>query len=96
MTACTVLVDDGNPCGESPVWDAPQVGCTGPTAAGRFFGYDWRTRERSVVLRDFVVNGAALNDDGGFTFINGSGVWHWDGRARRSRSWRRAARTLCS
>ena len=39
-----------------------------------------RTRARSVVLRDFVVNGAALNDEGGFTFVNGAGVWQWDGR----------------
>jgi len=80
MTACTVLVDDGNPCGESPVWDAATGRLYWTDSAGRFFGYDWSARERSVVLRDFVVNGAALHDDGGFTFINGTGVWHWDGR----------------
>lgn len=79
MTECTVVVDDGNPCGESPVWDVSTGRLYWTDTAGRFFDYDWRTRARSVVLRDFVVNGAALNDDGGFTFINASGVWHWDG-----------------
>ena len=79
MTACTTVVDDGNPCGESPVWDVTTARLYWTDTAGRFFSYDWRTKERSIVLRDFVVNGAALNEGGGFTFINASGVWHWDG-----------------
>jgi sugar lactone lactonase YvrE len=79
MTLCTTVVDDGNPCGESQVWDVTTGRLYWTDTAGRFFSYDWRTRERAIVLRDFVVNGAALNEDGGFTFINGSGVWQWDG-----------------
>ena len=79
MTECTAIVDDGNPCGESPVWDVTTGRLYWTDTAGRFFSYDWRTRERVIVLRDFVVNGAALNEGGGFTFINGNGVWHWDG-----------------
>lgn len=79
MTACTAVVDDGNPCGESPVWDATAGRLYWTDTAGQFFSYDWRTRERATVLRDFVVNGAALNGGGGFTFINGNGVWQWDG-----------------
>ena len=80
MTACTVLVDDGNPCGESPIWDVATGRLYWTDCAGRLFAYDWSVRERSVVLRDFVVNGAALHDEGGFTFVNGAGVWQWDGR----------------
>ena len=80
MTACIVLVDDGNPCGESPIWDTVAGRVDRTDSAGRFFSYDWSTRERVVELCDFVVNGAALHEDGGFTFINGTGVWHWDGR----------------
>jgi D-xylonolactonase len=82
MAGCTVVVDDGNPCGESPVWDATTGRLFWTDTAGRFFSLDWRTRERAIVLHDFVVNGAALNEAGGFTLINGNGVWHWDGTGR--------------
>lgn len=77
--ACSVLVDDGNPCGESPLWDAAARRIYWTDSAGRFFSYDWESRERTVLLRDFVVTGCALDEDGGFVLINGTGVWHWDG-----------------
>ena len=87
MTECTVLVDDGNPCGESPIWDV---------ATGRLYWTDCAGGSstmtgvpgRFVVLRDFVVNGAALNDEGGFTFINGAASGNGTVATRRNRSCR--------
>jgi len=79
MSTCSLIIDDGNICGESPLWDATQqklywtdnVGC-------KFYGYDWKTKQRQTLLVDFEVNGCALDQSGGFTFINNSGVWFWN------------------
>ncbi len=76
----TVLVDDGNLCGESPLWD-PQgnqlywVDCL----SSKFFCYDWTRKEREILLTDFEVTGCAINQSGGFVFVNNSGVWLWNG-----------------
>ncbi len=82
MSGCAILIDDGNVCGESPIWDARRQQVFWTDCAGSIFSYDWRTRTRSVVLRDHVVTGLALRESGGFTFINAAGVWEWDGTAR--------------
>jgi D-xylonolactonase len=79
MNSCSVVVNDGNPCGESPVWDVSARSLYWTDSAGRFFSYDWDTKARAVLLHDFMIAGCALNDDGGLVLINGSGVWHWDG-----------------
>jgi sugar lactone lactonase YvrE len=81
MFACSMLIDDGNLCGESPIWDATRqklywTDCVG----GKFYSYDWQLKTRSLLLDGFEVNGCALNHRGGFTFINNSGVWSWNWR----------------
>jgi D-xylonolactonase len=78
VRACTVLVDDGNACGESPLWDPKTGRLYWTDTAGRLFAYEWRTRTRAVVLDGFVVSGCALHQDGGLTLISSAGVWHWD------------------
>ena len=80
MTTCDVLADDGNLCGEGPLWDAQQaqlywVDCL----SCKFFCYQWATKKREILLTDFEVNGCALNQGGGFVFSNNSGVWLWSG-----------------
>jgi sugar lactone lactonase YvrE len=80
MADCMVLIDDGNLCGEAPIWDAEQnklywTDCSG----SKFFSYDWATQKREVILEGFEINGCALNQPGGFIFSNNSGVWVWDG-----------------
>jgi D-xylonolactonase len=81
MNSWSVLVDDGNPCGESPMWDLSTRRLYWTDSAGSFFSYDWDSKARDVLLHDFAVTGCALNDDRGLVLINGSGVWHWDGAA---------------
>ena len=76
MSVCT-LIDDGNPCGEGPLWDATEQKLYWTDCAGRFYRYDWKTRQREIVLQNFEISGCALDQSGGFTFINSSGVWFW-------------------
>jgi sugar lactone lactonase YvrE len=78
VSTCSVLIDDGNPCGESPVWDAAHQTLYWTDCAGKFFSYEWRSKTRAILFHDFVVTGCALDHGGGFSFINGSGVWYWD------------------
>lgn len=75
---CTVLADDGNLCGESPLWDVQRkhlywVDCL----SAKLFRYDWATGQRKTVLDSFEVNGCALNRPGGMVLVNNSGVWLW-------------------
>lgn len=81
MSVCA-LVDDRNACGESPLWDATQQTLYWTDCAGKFYSYDWKTKLREILLHDFEVNGCALDQSGGFTFINNAGVWFWNKRGR--------------
>ena len=72
------LIDDGNHCGEAPLWDATQQILYWTDCAGKFFSYDWKTRSRDVVLENFEVTGCALDQSGGLTLVNNSGVWSWN------------------
>jgi D-xylonolactonase len=83
MTVCT-LIDDGNPCGEGPIWDATQQCLYWTDCSGKFFRYDWKTRQREIALNNFEVTGCALDHSGGFTFINSGGVWFWNRRDKPS------------
>ena len=52
MPSCSVVIDDGNLCGEAPLWDASQqklywtdcIGC-------KFYTYDWKSKRREVLWR---------------------------------------------
>jgi sugar lactone lactonase YvrE len=80
MTGIEVLVDDGNLCGEGPLWDAQSSRLYWvDILSSKLFCYDWATRKRVILLEEFEANGCALNNDGGFVFSNPSGVWLWSG-----------------
>ena len=74
----SALIDDGNPCGEAPLWDATQQKLYWTDNAGKFYSYDWKTRRREVMLEEFEVTGCAFDQSGGLTFVNNSGVWSWN------------------
>ena len=79
MSICSILTDDGNLCGESPLWDATAQKLYWTDAAGgKFYSYDWNARRRDLILEGFEVTGCALDHSGGLTFINNSGVWSWN------------------
>jgi sugar lactone lactonase YvrE len=77
MSVCT-LVDDRNPCGEAPIWDATQQCLYWTDCAGKFYRYDWNTRRRDIIMENFEITGCALDNSGGFTLINSGGVWFWN------------------
>jgi sugar lactone lactonase YvrE len=73
------LVDDGNCCGEAPLWDVEQQRLYWTDITGRnFYSYDWSSRRRHVILQGFEVSGCALDSSGALIFVNGTGIWWWD------------------
>jgi sugar lactone lactonase YvrE len=74
----TTLADDGNLCGEAPLWDATRqrlywtdiVGC-------KFYALDLHSRRKHVLLENFEVCGCAFNGCEGLILANSSGVWIW-------------------
>jgi sugar lactone lactonase YvrE len=79
MASCSIVMDDGNLCGEAPMWDAAQQKLYWTDCVGRkFYAYDWNSARKEVMLDNFEVNGCALDQSGGFTFTNNSGVWFWN------------------
>jgi sugar lactone lactonase YvrE len=76
--AVSILADDGNLCGEAPLWDATRqtlywtdiVGC-------KFYALDLHSRRKRVLLENFEVCGCAFDGCNGFTLANSSGVWIW-------------------
>lgn len=71
------LIDDGNPCGEGPIWDETQQQLYWTDCAGRFYSYDWKSGQREIALENFEVTGCAFDHADGFTFVNSGGVWFW-------------------
>src|SRR5690348_2491533 len=83
MSSCLVVVDDGNLCGEAPLWDTTQQKLYWTDCAGcRFYSYEWKAKQKELILDGFEVNGCALDRSGGFVFSSSSGVWFWDKKAK--------------
>jgi sugar lactone lactonase YvrE len=83
MSVCSFLIDDGNLCGEAPLWDAAEESVYWTDCGARkFYRFDWRSKKRELVLDDFEVNGCALDQSGGLVFVNNSGVWLWSKKDR--------------
>jgi len=75
---CSALFDDGNLCGESPLWDVARQKLYWTDAAGRkLYSCDLQSKRKNVVLDGFEVNGCALDESGGLILINNAGVWLW-------------------
>jgi sugar lactone lactonase YvrE len=83
MSALTIIADDGNLCGEGPIWHAKTqqlywTDCTGL----KVYRYSWQSKTRECVKEGLEVNGIALDQGGGFVVTNNFGVWKWDGGTR--------------
>jgi D-xylonolactonase len=81
MPELKVIADYGDLCGESPVWDPDARSLYWIDNVGlRVYRYDWDLNKHQIVKQDIEINGCALNASGGFTVVNNSGIWLWDGR----------------
>jgi len=71
-----LLVDGGDRCGESPIWDfrARRLLWTDIPAD---VVYEWRDGKKSVVHRGTNVSTIALARDGGLVFGGAGGLWKW-------------------
>lgn len=75
----STITDDGNLCGEGPLWDGGSQSLYWTDAADRkLFRYDWHTLRRSTVLEGFEVNSFSLDESGGLVLANQGGVWFWN------------------
>lgn len=73
-----MIADDGNLCGEGPLWDEPEQALYWTDITGRkFFRYLWRERRREQVSDGFQVGGFSRQEDGGFVVTNNDGIWLW-------------------
>ena len=83
MAMLEIIADDGNLCGEGPIWDSENNQLYWTDCAGlRFYRYDWHIEKRYLVKENVEVNGCALNQFGAFVVTNNSGIWLWDGGDR--------------
>ncbi len=80
MSALTVIADEGNLCGEGPIWDAEQQRLYWTDCIGlKFFQFDWRAKTHDLLKEGLEINGFARTQTGGFVVTNNSGIWLWDG-----------------
>ena len=75
-----VIADYQDLCGECPVWDPLTSSLYWTDNTGnRFYYYQPATGVHKILKESFQVCGFRMNAGGGFTLINHSGVWLWDG-----------------
>jgi sugar lactone lactonase YvrE len=73
-----IIADDGNLCGEGPLWDEREEALYWTDITGRkLFRYLWRERRRELVSEGFQVSGFSRQEDGGFLVTNNDGIWLW-------------------
>lgn len=73
------LLDEGNLCGEAPIWDAQlQTFYWTDITLRRFYSYDWNSYTLKTILDGFEVSGCAIDESGALIFVNHAGVWSWD------------------
>lgn len=71
-----VVVDRGDPCGESPIWD-PRCQVLYWTDGRKLQSYSPATGRYELLKPGVEINGIALHEDGGFIITNSEGVWKW-------------------
>lgn len=80
MGEMTVIADNGDLCGEGPVWDADTNTLFWTDCVGlRFYAFHERSGKHEILKQGLEINGYALNQSGGFAIANNSGIWLWDG-----------------
>ncbi|HJS98184.1 MAG TPA: SMP-30/gluconolactonase/LRE family protein [Terriglobales bacterium] len=73
-----VVADYGNLCGEGPLWDdQKQILYWTDIDGKKFYRLLWKEHRHELVHDGFQVNGACLQQNGGFLVTNSSGVWLW-------------------
>jgi sugar lactone lactonase YvrE len=82
MPAITNIADDGNLCGEGPIWDPEKQQLYWTDCVGlKVYRYNWESKTRECIRDGLEANGIALDRSGGFVVTNNSGIWKWDGGA---------------
>jgi D-xylonolactonase len=80
MGKLTVVVDQGDLCGEGPVWDADTKTLFWTDCVGlRFCSFHQNSGRHEIVKQGLEINGYALNRPGGYVIANSNGIWLWDG-----------------
>jgi sugar lactone lactonase YvrE len=78
QTELEIIADDGNRCGEGPLWDDRDRALYWTDITGRCFYRYLRHQDRHERLSDnFEVGGFSLQQDGGFLVTNSHGIWFW-------------------
>lgn len=73
-----IIADDGNLCGEGPLWDEREEALYWTDITGRrLYRYLWRERQREQLSEGFQVGGFSRQEDGGFVVTNNDGIWLW-------------------
>jgi sugar lactone lactonase YvrE len=73
-----IIADDGNLCGEGPMWDEREAALYWTDITGRkFFRYLWREQRHERLSDGFQVGGFSRQEDGGFVVTNSGGIWLW-------------------
>lgn len=73
-----IIADDGNLCGEGPLWDEREEALYWTDITGRkLYRYLWREQRRERVSDGFQVGGFSRQEDGGFVVTNNDGIWLW-------------------
>jgi sugar lactone lactonase YvrE len=73
-----IIADDGNLCGEGPLWDEREEALYWTDITGRkLFRYLWREQRRERVSDGFQVGGFSRQEDDGFVVTNNDGIWLW-------------------
>lgn len=73
-----ILANDGNLCGEGPLWDDREQSLYWTDITGhRFYRYLWRGQKRELLSEGFEVGGFSRQSDGGFLVTNNQGFWLW-------------------
>jgi sugar lactone lactonase YvrE len=73
-----IVADDGNLCGEGPLWDEQARALYWTDITGRrFYRYLRDKRRRELLSDDFLVGGFCQQRDGGFLVTSAQGIWLW-------------------
>ena len=83
-----VAADTRDLCGEHPLWDERSATLYWTDITGRRM-HGLRSGDRVELIQQVTeISGFTLNKPGGFTVVNGQGIWLWDG----ANDWRLIAR----
>lgn len=81
MTELTVIADNGDLCGEGPLWDHDSQTLYWTDQTGqKFYRYRPASAKPELVRDGLEICGFAFNHSGGFVVTNSRGIWLWDGK----------------